>query len=77
MIMRKLFLVLAAILVGVFWGGSESKAGIHVSVGVPGPVYYGPGYYAPGYYWGPHGYRYYGRPYWRHRYWRHHRWYWY
>lgn len=75
--MRKLFLVLAMIVVGGFFAVGESKAGIHVFVGVPGPVYYGPGYYAPGYYWGPYGYRYYGRPYWRHRYWRHHRWYWY
>jgi hypothetical protein len=86
-IMRKLFLVLAVILAGSFFAVSESQAGIFVSVGVPGPVYYGPGYYpsywygagyyAPGYYWGPNGYVYYRHPYWRHRYWRHGRWYWY
>ena len=86
-VMRKFFLVLAMILVGGFFAIGESKAGIYVGVGVPGPVYYGPGYnpgyyygpgyYAPGYYWGPYGYRYYARPYWRHRYWRRHRWYWY
>jgi hypothetical protein len=86
-VMRKLFLVLVVVLVGEFFAVDDSKAGIHVSVAVPGPVYYGPGYspgyyygagyYAPGYYWGPYGYRYYRRPYWRHRHWRHHRWYWY
>jgi hypothetical protein len=86
-VMRKFFLVLAVILVGGIFAVGESKAAIHIAVGVPGPVYYGPGYYpgyyygpgyyAPGYYWGPYGYRYYHRPYWRHRYWRHHRWYWY
>jgi hypothetical protein len=85
-VMRKFLLVLVVVLVGEFFAVGESRAGITVSVGVPGPVfygpgyapgyYYGPGYYAPGYYWGPYGYRYYRRPYWRHRYWRHGRWYW-
>ena len=86
--MRKFFLVLAAILGGGFIAVSHSQAGVHVFVGLPGPVYYGPGYYydpgyygpeyyPAGYYWGPYGYVYYRHPYWQHRYWRHHRWYWY
>ena len=84
-VMRKLFLILAVVLVGGFCAVGESQAQVSVVVSGPsyyGPryrsgYYYGPGYYAPGYYWGPYGYRYYRRPYWRHRYWRHHRWYWY
>jgi hypothetical protein len=88
--MRKLFLVLLAVLIGGFLTANQSRAGIHVSVGIPGPVYYGPGYYpgydygptyyygpgyySPGYYWGPSGYVYYAHPQWRHRYWRHHHW---
>jgi hypothetical protein len=88
--MRKLFLAVMAILLGAFLTANQSQAGIHVSIGVPGPVYYGAGYapsyyygpryyygptyYAPGYYWGPSGYVYYSHPRWRHRYWRHHHW---
>lgn len=82
--MRKFFLILFAALAVVLMTQPKAEAGIHVSIGIPGPVfygpgyypgyYYGPGYYAPGYYWGPYGYRYYARPYWRHRYWGHRHW---
>jgi hypothetical protein len=86
--MRKLFLVVLAILIGTFLTANQSQAGIHVSIGVPGPVYYGPeyapgyyyygpAYYHSGYYWGPSGYVYYYHPRWRHRYWRHHHWWYY
>ena len=54
--MRKFFLVLAAILFGGFLAVSQSQAGVHVFVGLPGPVYYGPGYYGPDYYYGPNYY---------------------
>jgi hypothetical protein len=83
--MRKLFLIVSTILIATFLTANQSRAGIHVSVGIPGPVYYGPayapdyyygpGYYYPsGYYWGPSGYVYYYHPHWHHRYWRHHHW---
>jgi hypothetical protein len=87
--MRKAFLAVLAILIGTFLTANQSEAGIHVSIGVPGPVYYGPsygpdyyyygpGYYYPsGYYWGPSGYIYYYHPRWHHRYWRRHHWYYY
>jgi hypothetical protein len=91
--MRKLFLVVLAVLIGSFLAANQSQAGIHVSIGVPGPVYYdpgyypgyyygptyyyGPGYYSPGYYWGPSGYVYYSHPRWHHRYWRRHHWWYY
>jgi hypothetical protein len=83
--MRKLFLIVATIL--AFWTANPSQAGVYVSIGIPGPVYYGPSYYygpgyyygpdyyyPSGYYWGPSGYIYYYRPHWRHRYWRYHHW---
>ena len=88
--MKKLFSIALAIIFVACLTASKSQAGgVHVSIGVPGPVYYGPGYYygpdyyyAPsyygyypsGYYWGPSGYIYYHHPYWRHRYWRHRHW---
>src|SRR6266481_6733182 len=52
--MRKLFLIVLAILAGAFLTANQSPAGVHVSIGIPGPVYYGPGYYyGPDYYSGP------------------------
>ena len=86
--MRRFFLVFAAILAGGFLTANQSEAGgVHIAVGVGGPVYYGPGnypgyfygpgYYAPGYYWGPSGYIYYRHPYWHRRYWRRRHWYYY
>jgi hypothetical protein len=83
--MRKALLAVLAILIGAFLTTNQSEAGIHVSIGVPGPVYYGPdyyyygsGYYYPsGYYWGPSGYVYYHHPRWHRRYWRHRHWWYY
>jgi hypothetical protein len=88
--MRKLFLIVLAILAGAFLTANQSPAGVQVSIGIPGPVYYGPGYYygpdyyygsgyyyPSGYYWGPSGYVYYYHPRWRHRYWRYRHWWYY
>ena len=56
--MKKLILIALAFFAVAFLTANQSRAGVFVSVGIPGPVYYGPGYYySPGYY--PYGYGYY------------------
>ena len=83
--MRKLFLIVLTILAAAFLTANQSKAGVTIGIGIPGPgYYYGPGYYggpgyyySSGYYWGPSGYAYYYHPRWRHRYWRSHHWWYY
>ena len=90
--MKKLTLIALTIFAVAFLTANQSQAGVHVSIGVPAPVYYGYGpgyyygpdyypygygYYPSGYYRGPSGYVYYAHPRWHHRYWRYHRWYYY